>query len=56
MFVLANSVVFMNTCVLRTKSAKVCLPLLLPISDHVIIQLREYFTFIFAYSHALSDV
>ena len=31
----------------RKKSAKVCLPLLPPISDHVIIQLRGYFSFIF---------
>ena len=39
-----------------TKSAKVCLPLLPPISDHMIIQLRGYFSFIFEYSRALSDV
>ena len=40
----------------QTKSAKVCLPLLPPISDHVIIQLRGYSNFIFEYSRALSDV
>ena len=40
----------------ETKSAKVCLPLLPPISEHVIIQLGGYFCFIFEYSRALSGV
>ena len=40
----------------RQNRLKVCLPLLPPISDHVIIQLRGYFSFIFKYSRALSDV
>ena len=40
----------------KTKSAKVCLPLLPPISDHVIIQLGGYFSLIFEYSRALSGV
>ena len=38
------------------KSAKVCLPLLPPISEQVIIQLGGYFSFISEYSRALSGV
>ena len=40
----------------QTKSAKICLPLLPPISGHVIIQLGGYFSFISEYSRAFSGV
>ena len=39
-----------------TKSAEVCLPLLPPISDQVITQLRGHFSFIFEYFQALGGV